>query len=135
MVSDFFENHKVFTTSQAKKAGYDKKWLKGNKDVVQLGTFPVRTAKNGRVILEKIYTHNPNLARLVERGQKLAKRNIEPTEEAKQLVATIEKTVSQLLGWSEKGETDERNDGDNGNAGGNETEGNDQEENNETQEA
>lgn len=106
-MNEFFEQNPIFTTSQAGKAGIDKKFIKGCKEIVDLGTFDVRTDQKGQkrgVRREHVYTYNPELAQMAREVSKLSKKSNVPQEDIEQAVAEVNQKAQEIL-WNAKGET------------------------------
>jgi hypothetical protein len=113
-MNEFFVENPVFTTTQARRAGIDKKFIKQSKNIVDLGTFPVYQDKSGEIQvidpsifvngvtpkngirMEHLYTYDPELAILAKRVNKLSKKSNTDEEEAKELAQKVEKKLQNL---------------------------------------
>lgn len=93
----FFTSRKVFTTTEARKAGIDKSALKERNDLVCFGAFPVKQDKGMRI--ENIWTHDKELAELATQAKKIKKTGTN-ADEITQLVSKIENMVREKLGFA-----------------------------------
>lgn len=96
-MDQFFVDNKFFSTSQAKKAGYDKQFLKTHSDIVPLGCFPTRTDKDGKQKNENFWTFNPDLSNLSKRVKRLSKNRIVNEAEVKELISEIETRLRKII--------------------------------------
>lgn len=65
------KSKKIFTTTEATRAGITKKMLRSFDDLVCFGSFPVRQAKGSRQ--ENIWSYDSVLADLTRKARKLKK--------------------------------------------------------------
>lgn len=97
----FMKSKKIFTTSEATRAGITKKMLKSFDDLVCFGSFPVAQSKGTRQ--ENIWSYDSVLADLTRKARKLKKGA--DLNAVAQLTKQIEAMVSDKLGFS-KDDTD-----------------------------
>ena len=101
-MDDFFVTHKVFSTSQAVKAGISKSYIKKCRNIVDLGTFMVKTDDKSKVRLEHVYTYDPELSKLARKVNKIYKRSNVNQEEIDELVSIVNDKVTKILGTAKK---------------------------------
>jgi|CXWL01.1.fsa_nt_gi hypothetical protein len=91
----FLQTKKIFTTSEARKVGFNKKSLKKIDTIVCLGSFP-QPVKNG-VSLQSLWTNDAELAELVKTVKKVKKQG---QEAIVGLVNRVEEIVRGKLGFN-----------------------------------
>jgi hypothetical protein len=105
--NEFFEENKIFTTTKARIQGLSKSDLKSDKEVVCLGTFPMRiinkegTTPNTR--MESVWCRDGELALLIKKSKKINKDN---KVEVKELVTKIEGIIRDKLGYNMETDND-----------------------------
>lgn len=90
---EFLNTKKSFTTEDASKVGITRRQLRGTKEMVCFGKFPMKHGK-GKMLIN-LWTYDGELAKLAKFAKKQAR--IKP-EEAKDLVDRVEAIVREKLG-------------------------------------
>jgi hypothetical protein len=92
----FFVDNKVFTTAKASRAGLSRRELRMYRDVISLGTFPVKAHNGNR--MENIWTRDARLIELVNKSKKLVGKDMSAV---KVIIDEIEALVRDKLGFIE----------------------------------
>lgn len=94
---DFLKNKKVFTTTEARRAGITKSDLRKIADIVCFGSFPIQTGSGIRI--ENIWTCDKELSDLTKIAKKV-KKSPKNADKVLHAVQRIEEIVRDKLGFN-----------------------------------